>query len=229
MKKMKKLNKIEGEAKMEVLELKPVKNKQVWVFLIKKQDNKLTEDQRLILNTLIETYNFKFATISLENVELTHFKHTELGSFLGDIMLPCYNVDIAEYAKAHLDLEITEQKTEISELESAYNSLADKQSSKAESMKSWIDYLKGERSENVEFLNTKLKSQWIVKKILDIIRYYEDSLYYENTLYVVHFTPEKLVLNIKEILEELGVSVIVGTIKVNLLVPSQLITAGGIN
>jgi len=45
----------------------------------------------------------------------------------------------------------------------------------------------------------------------------------------VHFTPEKLVLNIKEILEELGVSVIVGTIKVNLLVPSQLITAGGIN
>ena len=226
---MKKGEKMSGEEKMEVLDLKPIKKKRVWVFLIKKDDNSLSGDQKMVLNNLMETYDMKFATISLEKDELNNFKHTELGLFLGNVMLPCYNVNIPEYAKGHLDLEISEQEKEVSELENEYNAIADINPLKAEQIKSWIHYLREELKEKEEFLNTDLKSQWIVQKIFDIIRYYEDSLYYEETLYILHFTPERLALSLKDIFEELGVSVIIGNIEVNLLSSTPLIAAGGIN
>ncbi|MFX1298568.1 MAG: hypothetical protein ACFFD2_27385, partial [Promethearchaeota archaeon] len=54
---------------------------------------------------------------------------------------------------------------------------------------------------------------WIAKNILNVIRYYGDSLFFEDVIYILHFTPEKLLWNLRQVLEELGVIVIVGEIE----------------
>ena len=204
---------------MEVLELKPVKDKQIFVFLIKKEDENLTYDESLILTDILQKYNFKFATIVLKDEELktfANFLQTSLAIFLNDFLLPCFIVDIPDYAKGYLYSEISEEKEQIMELESEYKTSDNKSSFKAENLKLWIEYLKEIVHEKEVYFKTKLKSQWIVKKILDFVRYYE-----ENIIYILHFTPESLIMGLKETLEDLKISVVVGEIQPTFLTSFQ--------
>lgn len=202
---------------MEVLELKPLKNKKVFVFLIKNEKYNLTYDETLVLADVLEKYDFKFSTITVDESELPGFKETNLAAFLDDSMLTCYNVDIPEYAKGYLDNEIEEEQDRLKELKAEYNTLKDKDSYNAQTIKSWIDHLTAELKEKTKDLNTGLRAQWVVKKILDIIRYYEDSLYYEDTIYILHFTSGELLMALKDLFEQLGVTVVVGEIKSRVL------------
>ncbi|MHA1230220.1 MAG: hypothetical protein ACTSRP_17995 [Candidatus Helarchaeota archaeon] len=214
---------------MEVLELKPIKNKKIFVIIIKKNNNQLTQDESVFIKNIIEKYNVNFATITLKPTEVESFKETNLAMLLNDLLTPFFLVDIPSYAMGYLESEIAEKKEKISELEKEYRSLEDKTSFKAENLKSWIEYLKEELQKNQQYVNTKLKAQWIVKKILDIVRFYEDSLYYEDILYIIHFTPEELVLDLKQTLEELGIFVIICEIKKNYLNTKYASTKLGVN
>ncbi|MFX1293926.1 MAG: hypothetical protein ACFFD2_03560 [Promethearchaeota archaeon] len=214
---------------MEVLELNPIENKKIFVFLIKKEDNNLTYDEAHVLNDILEKYEFKFASIAIESAKLNTFRNSDLALFLNELLVPCFQVDIPEFAKGYLLNEIIEEEKELNELEYEYNNLEDKDSFKAQNLKSWIKYLKDQIQEKHNSLNTKIKANWIVKNLLGFIRYYEDTLFYENILYVIHFTPEKLIMILKQILEELGIHVIIGEINEEILIPTQKIDCQGAN
>lgn len=193
--------------KMEVLDLKPVKGKTVIVFLIKKQQTDLGVEESLILKRNLMEYPFKFSTIDLPNDELEHFKRTRIAGILNEFNLPCYIVDIPEYAKGYLDSELHEKQEQITDLENEYKYMTDRNSLKAQNLKSWIDYLLDELRKKEEFMELKLKPQWIAKKILDIVKYYEDK-----TVFMIHFTIPELLNELKQIFEELGIEVVIGDI-----------------
>ncbi|MHA1359474.1 MAG: hypothetical protein ACTSQI_14790 [Candidatus Helarchaeota archaeon] len=202
---------------MEVLELKPVKGKKTFIFLVKKENNELTINEREVLTDVLQSYPIKFSTIDLNGKDPVSFKGSDLAEWLSEFNLHCFEVDIPEYAKGYLYAELDEKKEQYMGLEHEYMLLEDKDSFKAQNLKSWIDYLKDEYKKKKTYLNVKLKSEWIAKKILDIVSHYKD-----DTLYLIHFTPETLVMELKTILEELEVHVIVGEIKAKFLTPFQI-------
>jgi len=192
---------------MEVLDLKPVKGKNVIVFLIKKEENDLGLEESLILMDLLKQNDFKFSSINLPNDVLGQFKQTKIARILNEFNLPCYMVDIPEYARGYLDAELMEKRDQVVDLQREYKHMDSKDSFKGQNLKSWIDYLEDELQKKEAFMELKLKPQWIAKKILDIVRYYEDQ-----TVYVLHFTGPELLNELRVIFEELGIKVIVGEI-----------------
>ncbi|HUY01195.1 MAG TPA: hypothetical protein VMV49_16665 [Candidatus Deferrimicrobium sp.] len=202
---------------MEVLDLKPIIGKKIFVFLIRKENGTLDHNEELILANVLQTYHIKFATINIESDEIKGFKHTDMAKFLNDFMVPCYTVGIPEYAKGYLDSEISEKKEQAIELEAEYKAMKDKQSFKAQNLKSWIALLFDEIKEKEEFMRNELTSQWIAKKITDILRYYDDE-----TIYTVHFAPAQSLLQLRQIFKELGMYVISGEIGEKLLTPFPL-------
>ena len=187
---------------MEVLDLKPVKGKQVFVFLIGKEDKKLVVDERMMMKEVLNEYQFKFTTIDPTYDNLKTFKRTTLAEMLNDHNLPCYEVDIPEYAQGYLEGEITEKKEQIAGLEAEYDHTEDKTAFKAQNLKSWIDLLKDEVTEKENFMTLKLRPQWIVKKILDIVKLASPT---EETIRVLHFTSKKLFSELKKQFEDLQV------------------------
>ncbi len=202
---------------MEVLELKPVKGKKTFIFLVNRENNELSSNERDVLVDVLQSYPIKFTTIDLNGKAPKTFKESDLAECLNEFNLHCFEVDIPEYAKGYLYAELDEKKEQYTGLEHEYKSLEDKDSFKAQNLKSWIDYLKDEYHKKKTYLNVKLKSEWIAKKILDIISHYKD-----DTIYLIHFTPEALLMELKTILEELEVRVIVGEIKAKFLTPFQI-------
>ena len=187
---------------MEVLDLKPVKGKQVFVFLIGKEDKKLVIDERMMMKEVLNEYQFKFTTIDPTYDNLKTFKRTILAEMLNDHNFPCYEVDIPEYAQGYLEGEITEKKEQIAGLEEEYDHTEDKTAFKTQNLKSWIDLLKDEVTEKENFMTLKLRPQWIVKKILDIVKLASPT---EETVRVLHFTSKKLVSELKKQFEDLQV------------------------
>ena len=203
------------------MELNPIKNKKIFVFLIIKEENNLTDDESQNLNNILEKNDVKLATIAIDNAQMEIFKTTELAMFLNESMLPCYQVDIPEYAKGYLDNEVLEEEEELEGLISEYNDMKDKESFRGNYLKSWIEHLEKKVQDKREHIEIKVKTQWIVKNMLDLLRYYGDSLFYEESIYILHFTPEKLVKDLLQVLEELGVFVIVADVKSKILPRSE--------
>ncbi len=187
---------------MEVLNMKPVAGKKVVVFLVEKEGVEKSDSDYAVLSSIFDNYEIKFATIDTNGNDLTAFKHNHLAKFLNDHIL-AVPVDIPEYAKGYLYNEIFEKEEQITGLETEYMALDDKDSLKARNLKSWIDYLKDETERMKGEIEFSVKPQWIVKKILDIAKYYTDE-----TLYIVHFTPRTLMPELRRLLDEMDVLVL---------------------
>lgn len=185
---------------MEVLDLKPVKGKQVFVYLIGKEDKKMVVNERMMMKEVLNETPFKFTTIDPSYDNLKTFRQTSLAEMLNDHNLPCYEVDIPEYAQGYLEAEIAEKKERIAGLISEYENITDKTTFKAQNLKSWIDLVTDEVTEKEDFMTLKLRPQWIVKKILDIVKIAASN---EETVRVLHFTSKKLIPELKKQLEDL--------------------------
>jgi len=186
--------------------MRPVKGKEIFVSLIGKEDKELVIDEKMILKDILNEFSFRFTTIDPTYNNLKSFKLTTLAGMLNDHNLPCYAVDIPEYAQGYLDAEITEKKEQIAGLEAEFNATEDQTTFKAQNLKSWIDLLKDEVQEKEHFMDMKLRPQWIVKKILDIIKLGGPQ---EETVRIMHFTSKKLMPELKKQLEDMQVKVTV--------------------
>lgn len=82
--------------------------------------------------------------------------------------------------------------------------MKDKDSFKGQNLLSWIDMLTQEVKEEYKFLEFKLRPQWIVKEILDIIKSYQDE---EITL--AHFAKEKTITEVLTLLKEVEIEVVI--------------------
>jgi len=192
---------------MEVLDLKPVKNKKIIVYMSSKENAKYfqNEDHSKLIEFLKKN-NISFVTVDFQ-VDLKEFCKTQFAQTLNELEIPYFQVDIPDYAMGYLYQEIIEKQEFQNELFEEYESMEDKDSYKGLSLKNWIDMLAEEIQEREIFLSLKLRPQWIVKKMLDLALSLE-----KDVIVFVHFVQEDICEDIcpqiVENLRELGVKVI---------------------
>jgi len=188
---------------MEVLELKPITNKKITIYLIDKIRINPELNDIDLLKELVNRTDISFITVEMNNENFKEFKNSNLSIIISALNLEYHLLDIPEYAYGYLFEEINKKEEQIRELLTEYRNIADKNSLKGLNLKSWIDVLKKEVDHDKSILETKTRPQWIVKKILDLVRLHEDE-----ELCVIHFFHERTLLEITKQLRELHIEVI---------------------
>jgi len=138
----------------------------------------------------------------LKNGNRRGFDKSPLAKILKQVNIPYYTVDIPEYAMGYLMAEIIEKEDQVNGLIEEFLSISDKESIKGVNLKSWIDYLKEEIEEKKLFLDIKLRPEWIVKKILDIIRTMDN-----NEIIFIHFAQNNVFSETLKLLKDLDIKV----------------------
>ena len=189
---------------MEVLELKPIKNKKIVIYLIEttKINSQLNDIE--CLKALIDKDNINFITVDINGENFKTFKISNLSSVLSALNIEYYILDMPEYAYGYLYEEITRKEMQISELLQEYRNMNNKDSFKGLNLKSWIEFLKKEVVQDKNTLELKTRPQWIVKKILDTVRKYPNK-----KLSLIHFAYESTFSEIIEQLKELHIEAII--------------------
>ena len=157
---------------MEVLELKPVKKKQICAYIAKKSKDDFHDFDILKLSDFLKKKRIDFVTVDF-NVNMNKFNKSEIAQALQKLGIKYYQVDIPEYAMGYLYVEIVEKEDLLHLLFEEYVSMDNKDSYKGESLKNWIDMIREEIQAKEIFISLKLRPQWIVKKMLDIAKNYK--------------------------------------------------------
>ncbi|MFX1372542.1 MAG: hypothetical protein ACFFCE_11840 [Promethearchaeota archaeon] len=192
---------------MEVLELKPVKDKKIVVYMSSKENAKYFQnDDHSKLAEFLKKNHIDFVTVDFQ-VNMKEFSKTQFAEILNELNIPYFQVDIPDYAMGYLYQEILEKQEFQNELFEEYENMEDKDSYKGLSLKNWIDMLGEEIQEREIYLSLKLRPQWIVKKMLDLALSFK-----KDVIFFVHFVQEDICEDIcpqiVENLRELGVKVI---------------------
>jgi len=188
---------------MEVLELKPINNKKITIYLIDKNKINTKLNDIDILQALIKDNNVSFISVEINNGNFKKFKNSNLSIVLNSINLDYYLLDIPEYAYGYLFEEISRKEDQIKELLREYRIMDNKDSLKGLNLKSWIDVLIKEVFQEKNLLETKIRPQWIVKKILDLIKSHKDE-----KLSLIHFYHEKSLIELIKLFGELHIEAI---------------------
>lgn len=190
--------------KMEVLELKPIRNKTVVIYLIDKTRINSQLSDIDILKALVDKNIIDFITVDKNSVNFKTFKNSNLSRVLNALNVEYYLLDMPEYAYGYLYEEITKKEEQIKDLLEEYRIMDDKDSFRGLNLKSWIDVLKKEVFQEKNILEIKIRPQWIVKKTLDLIKKQKN----ENVS-LIHFTNEKALPEITKQLINLHIEAIV--------------------
>ncbi|MEX2680057.1 MAG: hypothetical protein Q6373_000525 [Candidatus Sigynarchaeota archaeon] len=170
---------------MNTLNIETPENKTIFVVLTKKENNALLNEQRYNLcEEVLNEHSFDFVTVDMEGE--SKFNPKSLVKVIGKCPIESHGVDVPEFAAGYLRQEIDDKKEQAASLEKEYEALADKTSTMAQNMASWIDVLKSEAQELETKLETEIKPKWLVKRILDIA-----AKFAEDEVYVLHFGVEK--------------------------------------
>ena len=192
---------------MEILELKPLRNKKVKLYLIRSEDKDFTNEDYRNLREILENELFRFAVIDLNRKNLKEIYEEPLFRFLEKFKIPYYSVDIPENVKDYLYVEILEKEVQINDLEKEYSLLSvnpeQQNSFKAQNLKSWIELLKKEVENKKKYLKLTVKPQWIVKQVLDIANRINN-----NEFSIMHFTYGELYSELKKLFKEYNIKVI---------------------
>ncbi|MFX1557998.1 MAG: hypothetical protein ACFFC9_12155, partial [Promethearchaeota archaeon] len=174
---------------MEVLELKPIKNKRIVSYMTSKENIKYFQNPDIPkLKEFLKRKNINFVTVDFQ-VNLNEFSKTSFAQLLDELKIPYYQVDIPEFAMGYLYEEILDKQELLNELYEEYEKEDDKESYKMISLRNWIDMLAEEIQEKEIFLSLKLRPQWIVKKMLDLAR---NCKIYTETISFIHFIQEDI-------------------------------------
>ncbi|MFW9818836.1 MAG: hypothetical protein ACFFE5_04440 [Candidatus Thorarchaeota archaeon] len=189
---------------MEVLELKPIKNKNITLYLIDKRSINPKLNDIEILKDLVKNHDVRFITVEINNEKFKKFKNSSLSIVLDAVNLEYHLLDMPEYAYGYLLDEINKKEEQIRDLLTEYRVMDDQSSFKGLNLKSWIDILKKEVNHDKNILESKTRPKWIVKKILDLARLHENEGFS-----VIHFYNEKTLSEITKQLTELHIEVVI--------------------
>lgn len=209
---------------MEVLELKPIKNKKICIYLIEKSRFNFPLNDIENLNELIHKNDINFITIDVDGEDFKKFKNSSFSKVLNTLNIEYYLLDMPEYAYGYIYEEIVRKEEQVSELLHEYQNMVDKESFKGLNLKSWIDVLKNEIIQDKNILELKIRPQWIVKKILNLIKKQKN----EN-ISLIHFAHEKIISETIKQLNELHIEVIFYDFNCIYNIPYLIIKQGGSN
>ncbi len=207
---------------MKILELNPIKNKTVFLYLMELKHNKWSMEESIKTKKLLETLNFDFISIDSTCEDSSKNFDSSLIKTLRKCTKPYFFMDIPEYAKGYLFDKISVYKEQIEEIQYELKLNSKKQEQKnlnrVSKLKSWLDYLNDEVQDQEKNLNIEIRSQWIVKGLLDLINMYE-----VNSLIIIHLTPEEMLPRLKNLLETLNINVLTSDVQIKDLFANQVI------
>lgn len=167
---------------MEVLDLKPIKNKKIIAYMFaKKNSNDLQNRDPSLLTTFLKNEKINFVTIDFD-LNINEFRKTPLATVLENLGIKYEQVDIPEFAMGYIYEEVIEKEELLDSLTEEYKNLQDRDSYKGLSLKNWIDLLNMEIQEKENLLSFKIRPMWIVKKMLDLARNFQT-----DEVHFVHF------------------------------------------
>lgn len=192
---------------MEVLDLKPIKNKKIIAYIFAKENSSdLQKSEPVLLSKFLKNKNINFVTVDF-NLNINEFSKTPFATVLEKLGIRYYQVDIPEYAMGYIYEEVIEKEEFLDSLTEEYKNLEDRDSYKGLSLKNWIDLLNMEIQEKENLLSFKIRPMWIVKKMLDIARNFQT-----DEVHFVHFVQtdicEDICSQVVELLREFNVKVI---------------------
>lgn len=187
---------------MEVLKLNPLEKQNAICFILKRTDQGYNPRDFKQFKKFVTESNINLITFDVNNDNTEHFRVCKLYTQVKNLSLPQYCLDVPEYAKGYLMEEIFEKEELLTELQDEYEELDDKKSFKAQNLLSWVEILKDEIQEKIDFYKYDLRPQWITKKILDLLRNIEQK---ETKL--VHFSQKDVLSDIIDLLKEMKVNV----------------------
>lgn len=191
---------------MEVLEIKPLKNRTISLYLIRNKDQRLTNLQLKNLKSFLEKEKFRFAIIDLNKEEIKKSYEDAISKFLDKFWIPYYSIDIPDHVRDVLNVDIIEKEALMNELETEYAMLCDdeakRESYKAQSIKIWIGLLKNEIESQRKAIELTIKPKWVVKKVLDIA-----NMIRNDAFSIMYFTHEELFSELKMLFQKYNIQV----------------------
>jgi len=194
--------------KIEVLELKPIKNKRGIIFIFTKENDSISKREAKTLKKVLEVNKFDIITMNSRENLSDNLKETSIVNFFQKIGVKITILDIPEFAKGYLMNDIEEKKELVKELIGEYKSLEDKESFKAQNLESWIALLKREMEEKENILELKVKPRWVVKQIRDLIKTND-----KDVISVLHFCSKEQIPELKKLFREIKVMAIIQKIE----------------
>jgi hypothetical protein len=191
---------------MESLEIEPIKKKQITIYLVRNKKQSFDKSQMNKLQEILKTEKFRFAVIDFNDKELKETYEEPLAKFLEKFWIPYFSVDIPDYVRDLLNVEIFEKEAQINELEKEYEKLLfkdeEENSFKIQSLHSWIELLQKEVESQKATLESTIRPEWIVKKVLDIAKMIRNDVFS-----IMHFTHEEIYSELKNLFESYNIKV----------------------
>ncbi|MFW9951164.1 MAG: hypothetical protein ACFFKA_13680 [Candidatus Thorarchaeota archaeon] len=191
---------------MESLEIKPVKDKKVTLYLIRNKNQRLINSQLKNLKPFLEKEKFRFAILDFNKEEIKRSYRDAISKFLDKFWIPYYSIDIPDHVRDVLNVDIIEKEALMNELEIEYANLCDdedkKDSYKAQSLKIWIGLLKNEIESQRKAIELTIKPKWIVKKVLDIA-----NMIRNDAFSIMYFTHEEIFSELKMLFQNYNIKV----------------------
>jgi hypothetical protein len=191
---------------MESLEIEPIKKKQITIYLVRNKKQSFDKSQMNKLQEILKTEKFRFAVLDFNDKELKETYEEPLAKFLEKFWIPYFSVDIPDYVRDLLNVEIFEKEAQINELEKEYEKLLfkdeEENSFKIQSLHSWIELLQKEVESQKATLESTIRPEWIVKKVLDIAKMIRNDVFS-----IMHFTHEEIYSELKNLFESYNIKV----------------------
>ena len=140
--------------------------KKISLFLIKIDDHETHFND---LKQLLDYFKYKtvnFAIVDVEEEDLKQFNDTKLANLLKEYKIPYYATYMAQHTKKYFSKVILKKEEQIKRFLNEYQGLEDYDCPEGRSLKFWIDLYTKELVENRDFLNLKIKPQYLAKTIL---------------------------------------------------------------
>ncbi len=181
---------------MEVLDFEIEKNKKIFIYIIEKENEKFSKDEIEKLKYFLKEKNIIFGTIDDILDEIIPF--SLLKPLEGNLPI-MFEVGIPGFVKGYLEDEIEKKKELLTDLKVELNE-TDRNSLKGQNLESWMDHVEDEVKELELNLHYKLRIQWIVKKIIELI-----NNFYNQNQTIIHFAPKKYIPGLKKIFDDLDI------------------------
>jgi tRNA(Ile)-lysidine synthase TilS/MesJ len=161
------------------------------IYLMRNVDVEVQDKDMAELMESLSNLSVNFATIDLGLMDLREFNKTHLADLLKKHEIPYFTVELPYYVKEHFSNEISEIKSKINELIATYNTLERKSTLHGEELKFLIDRYSKEVEEINSYINSEIRIDAIVKRILEIIKGRDN-----RELTFVHFGEENTFVEI---------------------------------
>ncbi|MFW9826522.1 MAG: hypothetical protein ACFFEY_02760 [Candidatus Thorarchaeota archaeon] len=119
---------------------------------------------------MFERFSVDFATVDLGFMSLREFNETYLSKILREYEIPYFTIELPHYVKGYLVNQIDDIKNKYNEIKSTYDILTNKDTPTARELIYLMNYYSNEIRELKSYINQKIRTNLVVKKILNVIK-----------------------------------------------------------